>query len=120
MSAKSCRGLGPAVFVLLLGERSHVHNKELSQHACLFRGYTLRSTIVVRGALHSTPPFLRLERVIRLRRGCFRVVRGTRSKKRVACDLSSVGNQEGKNQITQDTVKCQVGQLYTDISACYM
>ena len=41
------------VFVLLLGERSHIHDRELSQHACLFRGYTLGSTIVVRGALHT-------------------------------------------------------------------
>ena len=28
------------VCVLLLGERPHIHNRELSQHACLFRGYT--------------------------------------------------------------------------------
>ena len=26
------------VCVLLLGERSHLHNRELSQHACSFRG----------------------------------------------------------------------------------
>ena len=39
--------------------------------------------------------------------------------KRVTCDLSSVGNQEGKNQMTQDTVKCQDRRLYTDIPACY-
>ena len=35
--------------------------------------------------------------------------------KRVTCDLSTVGNQEEKNQMTQDTVKCQDRQLYTDI-----
>ena len=40
--------------------------------------------------------------------------------KRVTCDLSSVGNQEGNNQMTQDTVKCQDRRLYTGISACYM
>ena len=26
--------------------------------------------------------------------------------KRVTCDLSSVDNQEGNNQMTQDTVEC--------------
>ena len=57
-------------------------------------GDTLGSTIVVRGALHSTPSFLRFERGIRLRRGWFRVVRGTRSTKRVPCDLASVDDQE--------------------------
>ena len=40
--------------------------------------------------------------------------------KRVTCDLPSVGDQEGKNQMTQDTVKCQDRRLYTGISACYM
>ena len=35
----------------------------------MFRRYLSGTTIVVRGALHSTPPFLRLERVIRSRRG---------------------------------------------------
>ena len=79
--------------------------QEISSRMPIF-GDTLRSTIVVRGALHSTPPFLRLERVIRSRLGSFRVVRGTRSTTRVTCDLSSVGNQEGKNQMTKDTVKC--------------
>ena len=55
--------------VLLLGERSHARDRELSQHAGLFRGYSLGSTIVVRGALHNTSPFSCFERVIRLRRG---------------------------------------------------
>ena len=35
--------------------------------------------------------------------------------KRVTCDLSLVGNQEGKDQMTQVTVKCQDRQLYIDI-----
>ena len=35
----------------------------------LIFGDTFGSTMVVRGALHSTPPFLRLERVIRSGRG---------------------------------------------------
>ena len=47
------------VCVLLLGERSHAHDRELSQHACLFRGHTLGSTIVVRSALHNGCFFLR-------------------------------------------------------------
>ena len=42
------------------------------------------------------------------------------STNRVTCDLSSVGNQEGNNQMTQDTIKCPDRQLYTDISACYL
>ena len=96
------------------------HHRKGFQDACLFRGYPLGSNIVVRGGLHSTPPFLRLERVIRSRWGWFRLVRGTRSTNRVTCDLSSVGKQEGNNQMTQDTVKCPDRQLYTDISACYM
>ena len=49
-----------------------------------------------------------------------RVVSYSPIQQRVTCDLSSVGNQEGKNQMTQDTVKCQDRRLYTDISACYM
>ena len=57
-------------------------------------GDTLGPTIFVRGALHSTPPFLRLERVTRLKRGWFRVVRDTRSIKRVTCDLASLDDQE--------------------------
>ena len=40
--------------------------------------------------------------------------------KRVTCDLSSVGNQEGNNQMRQDMVKCPDRQLYTEITACYM
>ena len=40
--------------------------------------------------------------------------------KRVTCDLSSVGNQEGNNQMTQKTVEYQDRRLYTDFSACYL
>ena len=57
------------VCVSFVGGLAQKHRRKRFQDACLFRGYTLGSTIVVRGALHSTPPFLRLERVIRSRRG---------------------------------------------------
>ena len=57
------------VCVSFMGGHAQKRHRKRFQDACLFRGYTLGSTIVVRGALHITPPFLRLERVIRSRRG---------------------------------------------------
>ena len=56
------------VCVSFVGGLAQKHRRKRFQDACSFRGYTLGSTIVVRGVLHSTPPFLRLERVIRSRR----------------------------------------------------
>ena len=57
------------VSVLFGGEISRTHQQETSSRMYVRSGNTRGSTIVVRGALHSTPPFLRLERVIRSRRG---------------------------------------------------
>ena len=56
------------VYVSFVGGHAQSTTGNVSRmHVC--SGNTLGSTIVVRGALHSTPLFLRLERVIRLRRG---------------------------------------------------
>ena len=57
------------VCVSFVGGLAQKHRRKCFQDTCSFRVYTLGSTIVVRDVLHSTPPFLRLERVIRSRRG---------------------------------------------------
>ena len=40
--------------------------------------------------------------------------------KRVTCDLSSVGNQEGNNQMTQDTVKCRDPRIHRHLSLLHV
>ena len=107
MSARSCLGF---IYALQGGHTLSKTGNLPSVHVC--SGDTSGTTIVPTCSSHS-PPFLRLEGVIRLKRDWFRVVRGTRSTKHVTIDLSLVvAKREGSND-TQDTNKCQDCQLYT-------